>query len=107
MQHEKSHNRNNELTAQMHLLQEADMGHLESLECPKCQHMAVSVWFSHPASDVYRTWFICANCEFHTRVQNAQKPRFFSDDRVSTELEERDLAIARQTIFKRPPQRLM
>jgi putative transposase len=36
------------------------IGHLDSLECPNCRHKAVSVWFSHPASDTYRTWFICS-----------------------------------------------
>src|SRR5215469_10954788 len=94
---------NNGLMKQMHLLEEAAIGHLDNLECPKCRHMAVSVWFSHPVPDVYRTWFICADCDFHSRAQNTEKPRFFSDDRVNTVLEEGDIAIVRQSIFKRPP----
>jgi hypothetical protein len=108
MPQEKSQNRtNNELSKQMHLLQEAAIGRLNNLECPNCRHAAVSVWFSRPAADMYRTWFICADCDFRTRAQNTERPPFFSNDRVSTELEERDIAIVRQTIFKRPPQRLM
>jgi hypothetical protein len=108
MPREKSQNQtNSELSSQLYLLQEAAIGHLDSLECPKCRHKAISVWFSHPGADTYRTWFICCDCDFHTRVQNTERPRFFSDDRVSTDLEERDLAIVRQAIFKRPPQRLM
>ena len=107
MQHEKSQNRTNELTAQMDLLRKANTGQLESLDCPKCRHATVSVWFSHPGSDVYRTWFICSNCDFHSRAQNAEKPPFFSEDRVSTELEEKDMAILRQSLFKRPPLRKM
>lgn|GEM_PF-2566511 len=96
-----------ELALQLRLLNEADAGRLDDLECPECRHAAVSVWFSHPAAEVYRTWFICASCDFHTRAQNTEKPRFFSDERVSTDLEEKDLAILRQSLFKRPPQRLM
>ena len=108
MPRENSHNHtNNELSSQLHLLQEAAMGRLDNLECPSCRHASVSVWFSHPVADMYRTWFICADCDFHTRAQNTERPRFFTDDRVSTELEERDLSIVRQSIFKRPPQRLM
>jgi hypothetical protein len=108
MPRERSHNQtNSELSSQLRLLQEAAIGHLDNLECPNCRHMAVSVWFSHPAADTYRTWFICADCDFHTRAQNTERPLFFSDDRVSTELEERDLSIVKQAIFKRPPQRRM
>ena len=33
-------------------------------------------------------------------MQNAERPRFFSEDRVSTDLEERDLSIVRQAIFQ-------
>src|SRR2546427_12972592 len=95
------------LSSQLRLLNEAAAGHLDDLECPKCRHAAVSVWFTHPASDVYRTWFICADCDFHTRAQNTAKPSFFSEARVNTELEEQDLSILRASLFKRPPQRLM
>ena len=89
------------------LTHEAHAGQLEDLECPECSLAAVSVWFTHPAPDVYRTWFLCANCKFHTRAQNAEKPQFFSEERVDTELEGRDLAILRAAKFKRPPHRLM
>jgi ribosomal protein S27E len=98
---------NDELSLQLRLLKEANAGHLDDLECPKCRHAAVSVWFSHPAAEVYRTWFICGNCDFHTRAQNTERPGFFSDERVSTDLEEKDLAILRQSLFKRPPLRTM
>lgn|SRR6267142_233163 len=94
-----------ELSLQLRLLNEADAGRLDDLECPKCRHATVSVWFSHPAAEIYRTWFICVNCDFHTRAQNTERPRFFSDERVSTALEEKDLAILRQSLFKRPPGR--
>lgn len=95
------------LLSQLRLLDEAATGHLEELECPNCHQAAVSVWFTHPAADTYRTWFICADCDFHTRAQNTDRPRFFSEDRVRTDLEEHDLSILKQSIFKRPPQRLM
>lgn len=34
-------------------INEAAAGHLDDLECPKCRQAAVSVWFTHPANDVY------------------------------------------------------
>jgi len=108
MPRERSQNQTkNELSSQLHLLQEAAMGRLDNLECPNCRRAAVSVWFSHPVADAYRTWFICADCDFHTRAQNTERPQFFSDDRVSAELEEHDLSIVRRTIFKKPPQGLI
>jgi hypothetical protein len=108
MRQEKSQNQTSrELSSQLHLLDEAAIGHLANLECPSCRQLAISVWFSRPAPDMYRTWFICADCDFHTRAQNTERPRFFSDDRVSAELEERDLSIVRRSLFRRPPQRLI
>jgi hypothetical protein len=55
---ESSPNLNNDerLSLQLRLLNEAAAGHLDDLECPKCREAAVSVWFMHPAADVYRTW---------------------------------------------------
>ena len=104
MQREKSqHPSDDRPSSHLYLLKEAAAGRFDGLKCPQCYHKAISVWFTHPTSDVYRTWFICADCDFHTRAQNTERPRFFSDDRVSADLEERDLAIVRQTIFKRPP----
>lgn len=89
------------------LANEAAAGRFEGLRCPKCHEAAVSVWFTHPAADVYRTWFICAGCDFHSRAQHTDKPPSFTESRVSTDLEERDLLVLRGARFKRPPQRLM
>jgi hypothetical protein len=109
MPRESSPNPNSDerLTSQLRLLNEAAAGRIEDLECPNCGHAAVSVWFTHPAADMYRTWFICADCDFHARAQNTIRPSFFSEDRVNTDLEEHDLSILKQSLFKRPPQRLM
>jgi hypothetical protein len=89
------------------LVKESASGHLDNLDCPSCRRASVSVSFSCPAPEIYRTWFVCADCDFRTRVQNTTKPIFFSEDRVSEELEEKDKSILRRAIFKRPPQRLM
>jgi hypothetical protein len=91
------------LSLHRHLLHEADAGHLENLECPTCRQSAVSVWFTHPDTDVYRTWYLCTKCDFHTRVQNTDKPDFFSEDRIRTDLQDRDRSILKHAIFKRPP----
>jgi len=89
------------------LLHQADAGRLDNLECPNCGEPSVFVWFTHPGADTFRTWFICADCDFHTRAQNTERPRSFSEDRVSTDLEARDVLILKQSRFKRPPQQIM
>jgi hypothetical protein len=98
---------NDRLSLHLQLLAKSDAGHLDELECPKCRQPAVSVWFSHPDKNEYRTWFICHHCDFHTRVQNSEKPPFFSEDRVSTDLQERDSLILKGAVFKRPPRGIM
>jgi hypothetical protein len=108
MSTDNSHNQGeHRLTLYLHLAEEAAAGHLDDLECPNCRQATVKVWFTHPTADTYRTWFICAECDFHTRAQNTDRPRFFSEDRVSGSLEDRDRSVIKQAIFKRPPQRLM
>ena len=85
------------------LAKEADAGRFDNLECPECRQLGVAVWFTHRADDVYRMWFICAHCTFHTRVQLAGRPHNLSKSRINAELEKRDLAILTQSKFKRPP----
>jgi hypothetical protein len=82
------------LQAQIDLLRKAEQGQLENLVCPQCGWLEVSVWFSHPADDLFRTWFLCSHCAFHFRAQNGGRPTFFSEDRILPELEKRDQTIA-------------
>jgi predicted RNA-binding Zn-ribbon protein involved in translation (DUF1610 family) len=109
MSSEKPQNQQSDSTVaeRVRLMKEADAGKFEELECPKCGQAAVSVWFTHPAADEYRTWFICAGCGFHTRAHLSEKPANFSESRINTELQERDLLILKQARFKKPPTRLM
>ena len=65
---------NSELQATLKLLAEIESGAIESLECPRCHANMVSVWFTHPCPNEYRTWLICGNCEFRRRVQNSERP---------------------------------
>jgi hypothetical protein len=90
------------LAAHMRLLKEASIGKLQGLGCPSCRQDSVSVWFTHPGAEIYRTWFLCASCDFNSRALNSSKPDFFLDDRVRQDLEERDAAILRNAIFKMP-----
>jgi len=71
-----SHGNDPDELVSMHLrlLNQANAGQLDELQCPKCRLLTVSAWFSRPAEDVYRTWFLCANCDFHARAQNSAKP---------------------------------
>jgi len=71
-------------------------GKLESLECPKCNQSCVTVWFTHPLANEYRTWFLCSNCDFEMRVQNSEKPAHYSDERINHALEVRDREILEQ-----------
>ena len=89
------------------LLNQAEVGHLDNLECPGCGNHAVKVWYTNPVENTYRTWFICSDCDFHTRAQNIARPQFFAEDRVNKELEERDLLILKRSRFKQPPQQLI
>jgi len=84
------------------LASQAENGFLEELECPECHECAVSVCFTHPADDEYRTWFFCTACDFQTRAQNSQKPQFFSEDRRRLDLEGRDKSILENALFKKP-----
>jgi ribosomal protein S27E len=87
----------------MRLAQEADAGRFENLECPQCRQKTVTVWFTHPTMDVYRMWYICAACNFHSRAQVSGRPANFSESRINKKLEEYDLAILDQCVFKLPP----
>jgi hypothetical protein len=84
------------------LARSADKGQQGNLECPECHKSTVSVWFSNPVPNEYRTWFICAECSFHTRAQCTDRPTFFSPERCRPDLEARDKAILDAAKFKRP-----
>jgi hypothetical protein len=80
----------------------AASGHLDNLECPSCHQPSVLVWFTNPAENTYRTWFLCTQCDFHSRAQNAGKPTSFTEDRRCADLEDRDRSILLNAVFKRP-----
>lgn len=88
---------------EMALLHEIDAGNLDHLQCPNCNHNAVSAWFTRPQPETFRTWLICADCHFYTHVINAGMPPFFSEDRVRMDLQEKDAAILKSMRFKWPP----
>ena len=61
------------------LLHEVNEGKLDNLECPKCHHETVSAWFTRPEPETFRTWLICAGCDFWSHVINSAMPPFFSE----------------------------
>jgi hypothetical protein len=91
-----------ELKLYMRLLNDADSGSLDNLECPSCRQTAVSVWFTHPAEDIYRTWFVCTHSRFHSRAQNNGIPAFFTANRLRPDLQEGDLSVLKQAVFEKP-----
>jgi hypothetical protein len=68
----------NDVVARSALLRAASEGKLDGLRCPRCQHSCVSVWFTRPADDLYRTWFLCDRCGFEMRAQNVGRPLPYS-----------------------------
>ncbi len=81
------HTNSDEVVRRVKLLHELESGLLDSLKCPSCGEPTVSVWFSHPGETEYRTWFVCSNCTFRMRAQNTTRPRFYSEERLSHELD--------------------
>ena len=75
----------NDLSARLALLQAANEGRLENLRCPQCGEAAVSVWFAHPAVNVYRTWFVCDRCSFEMCAENSGPPVHYSAERDWTQ----------------------
>jgi hypothetical protein len=82
------------------LTYEADSGRLENIQCPSCRKLSVSVWFTNPSGGVYRTWFLCNTCYFHSRVQNKGTPHFYSTGRCRADLGEYDALILEQSVFE-------
>jgi hypothetical protein len=84
-QHQSSNS--DDVNRRVKLLHELESGRLDSLDCPSCHKQTVSVWFSHPRETEYRTWFVCSDCSFRMRAQNTTRPQFYSEERLSHELD--------------------
>ena len=82
MQSDNSQNKNIDFVQQLDLIHALESGCFEALECPQCHEFSISVWFTHPKESEYRTWFVCERCAFNIRVQNSEKPRYFSTERI-------------------------
>jgi hypothetical protein len=79
MPSDDSNNRNSELLeAQLNLLNAARAGKLENLACPKCGRATVSIWFTQPVKNQFRTWFVCENCDYEFSAQNSGLPPYYS-----------------------------
>jgi RNase P subunit RPR2 len=73
-----------DVQARITLLEAANAGKMENLPCPQCNELCVSVWFTHPTKDEYRTWFTCLKCGFEMRAQNSGRPPYYSAERDRT-----------------------
>lgn len=93
MPEENSRCQGNDIAAMIGLLRIAEAGQLDSIECPQCHGPSVSVRFTHPHPDEYRTWFICTSCSFRTRAQNSKMPQRYSAAREDASLDALDTAI--------------
>lgn len=93
MPSENSPSQNSELSIKLTLLRVLDSGVIDSIQCPQCLNGSVSVWFTHPLANEYRTWFTCEKCSFRMRVQNSERPRYFIEGRVDQRLDTYDTKI--------------
>src|SRR5579862_5240166 len=89
------------LEAHVSLARAAGSGALDSLECPDCHNLSVSVRFTQPRQGVYRTWFLCSECAFQTRMQDSGRPTHYSEERVDKRLEEYDSDLLGKMCFRR------
>jgi hypothetical protein len=83
----------------LELAKEAGKGRFERLHCPDCRENAVSVWFTNPAPDEYRVWFLGSRCEFHSRAQVNGRPSNYEESRQRLDLEERDRQVIESAVF--------
>jgi hypothetical protein len=88
------------ISLHLRLLNAVAEGHFEALGCPVCFQKSVSAWFTHPVPGIYRTWFVCSNCDLHTRAQHSERPKFFSLARIRPELEDIDSSVLNSTTFE-------
>jgi hypothetical protein len=96
MQPDGSHPPTEDVEAQLQLLRLAAGGILDSLPCPECHQCSMTVRFTNPAPNEYRTWFVCESCSFTVRAQNSGRPPHYSDERVDNRLEAYDAKIIRK-----------
>lgn len=52
------------------LLSQLAGGMLDGLQCPECDQRSVSVCFTPHHANEYRSWLICASCDFRSRTHN-------------------------------------
>src|SRR5216683_3794666 len=98
MPRERSRNQTESgMSSQLRLLQDAAAGRLDNLDCPNCEHAPVSVWFTHPAADTYRSGLSAVTVIFilvrriqtnlvffrRSRERGARGARFFHPEAVS------------------------
>lgn len=102
MNQSTSDDSNDDLVARVRLLETLESGVLDSIECPKCGKLTISVWFTRLGANEYRTWFICGECPFELRVQNSELPRLFVPERIHAKLQEYDSFVHDQN--RLPPQ---
>ena len=52
------------------LLSQLATGMLDGLQCPECDQRSVSVCLTPHHANEYRSWLICASCDFRSRTHN-------------------------------------
>ena len=85
--------------AEIRLAWYLESGMFDSLPCPRCGNSSVSVWFTRPAKNTYRIWYVCEMCDFRTRAQCSERPQQYSEERRHVELENYDRELLGNSAF--------
>jgi len=100
---ENSRSRKSDAEKHAKMLWSLESGIFDCIECPKCGKCEMSAWFTNPAPNEFRTWFVCCSCGYESHTMNAVKPANFRADRIHLEFQKRDEEIVKQRKFP-PPQ---
>jgi len=75
---------------------------LDGLQCPECDLRSVSVCFTPHHANEYRSWLICASCDFRSRTHNRTRTSRPAID-PAVLLAKRNGRVRNNAIFKPQP----
>jgi hypothetical protein len=101
MRSQNSHSPNSDLNERLWLARASEEGILDNLPCPDCHNDSVSVRFTHPAANEYRTWYVCKCCSFKMRTHDTERPPYYHNDRVDEQLQAYDSDLLKKMLFKK------
>jgi len=85
------------LMRQLHrLLERTVTDEFDSLECPQCHQPSLSIWFTPPRKDHYRTSFVCSQCQLEARDIDRQMAGNYWEERMNRRLHAYDAELLQE-----------